>query len=603
MANDYDMPPLRPEPERDSFGRYVLPDPSDPGQVKHFTRATTLAKALDDTYNLMRYRERNVVSGLKTKPELLDSIDLMEDERRLRDILQSVAEEAYDAAGGNEASTRGTQLHYFTEAVDTGHLSLEQVPAEYRAEVAAYVAAMDRHGIARPAEGVERIVYNATANIVGTADRLPVVFADGTRMVADVKSGRDLSYSWGAIACQLAIYADADAMVSYNADGEPFWDAFPIVEKDVGLVMHIPVDKRKCDLYIVDLAAGRAAVELALEVREYRRRKNLARPLPVGRFGMPAAQEVYAGTAMARVTDAAGLEAADRISPAPADPFASVPADPEDAPLEVVTTNAVPQGGGVIAPLDLSQAPELDPLEEAQALLDTAKDKAADARAGRKRRNSKQVAADKMATQAETAIPNAETLTNAALALAEAYGFSLEDELDPETPTDDAPEQEAVDRTEARPEPEPEKDATYPLPAADVKAIADWTPPESAPDGPLPVSHLTTIHGTHVARQSGEDDESLRRRARVVELGEVLARINSPEDASAAFTAYEDVWDGNYHTNVAKGRLNELARQAKAALDECRTAADMAAVWERFQDSWTPEYTEYGQSVLQHVNG
>lgn len=600
MANDYDMPPLRPEPERDSYGRYILPDPSDPAQVKHFTRATTLAKALDDTYNLMRYRERNVVSGLKVKPELLDSIDLMEDDRRLRDVLQDVAEQAYDAAGGNEASTRGTQLHYFTEAVDTGALTLEQVPAEYRAEVAAYVAAMDRHGIARPAEGVERIVYNAMANIVGTADRLPVVFADGTRMVADVKSGRDLSYSWGAIACQLAIYADADAMVSYNADGEPFWDAFPVVEKDVGLVMHIPVDKRKCDLYIVDLAAGRAAVELAIEVREYRRRKNLARPLPVGRFGMPAAQEVYAGTAMARVTDAAGLEAAaERISPAPADPFASVPADPEDAPLAVVTNNEVPQGGGIIAPLDLSQAPELDPLEEAQALLDTAKDKAADARAGRKRRNSKQVAADKLATQAETAIPNAEMLTEAALALAEAYGFSLEDELDPETPTDDTPEQEAVDRTEARPEPEPEKDDTYPLPAQEV----------------LPIQTMTTRHGVHVARQEGESDESLRRRVRIVELTRILEReITSPEDASAAFQEYKDVWDGDYHTNVAKGRLNELARQAsmttaqpadpiKAALDECRTAADMAAVWERFQDSWTPEYTEYGQSVLQHVNG
>ena len=286
-VTEYDFPLSRPEPPRDGFGRYLLPAPDGSSPEKAFTRATTIAGSIDDKYNIGRWRERLVADGFRTKPELLESIDPLADDREVRDQLQAAADEAFLAAGGDVASRRGTQLHTCTELVDMGIWTLEDVPEEYRREVTAYRAALDKHGIRVDPEAVERIVYHEGANIVGTADRLPVIMPDGTRLVADVKSGRDLSYSWGSISMQLAIYADASAMAVAHEDGSYTWEGMPVVDPDTAIVFHIPVDKGKCDVHLLDLRPGRMAVDLALDVRAYRRKRGLSKPLAVGQYGLP----------------------------------------------------------------------------------------------------------------------------------------------------------------------------------------------------------------------------------------------------------------------------------------------------------------------------
>lgn len=102
---------------------------------------------------------------------------------------------------------------------DGGHLTLEQIPDEYRREVKAYAETMAAAKIVVPTESIERILVNNIAGVAGTADRLPVIMPNGMRLVADVKTGKDLNYSWAEIAMQLAIYAHADAMLEYGPDG------------------------------------------------------------------------------------------------------------------------------------------------------------------------------------------------------------------------------------------------------------------------------------------------------------------------------------------------------------------------------------------------
>ena len=276
--NEYHMPALRPEPERDRWGKYVLPDPADSGEVRSFTRATTMAKAISDEYNLTQWKRRTIVEGLKLAPELLDQIDLMDDPRDVRKQIELVADEAHSATGADVARDRGTQLHYFTEAYDVGALTIAQIPDEYRNEIQAYAETMAAAGITIPPEMVERIYINlAAGRIAGTADRGYVILPNGRRIVADVKTGKDLSYSWPEICMQLAIYANAEAIVEYDAQGFPTISPAPEVDKTIGLVMHLPVDQGKCTLHLIDLSAGWAAVELASEVREYRSRRNLAK--------------------------------------------------------------------------------------------------------------------------------------------------------------------------------------------------------------------------------------------------------------------------------------------------------------------------------------
>jgi hypothetical protein len=75
------------------------------------------------------------------------------------------------------------------------------------------------------------------------------------------------------IALQLAIYSRATHW--YDPTSGQL-HPMPNVDQDKALVMHLPVGKATCTLYEVDIAAGWDAVQLALDVRAWRQRKDLA---------------------------------------------------------------------------------------------------------------------------------------------------------------------------------------------------------------------------------------------------------------------------------------------------------------------------------------
>lgn len=277
------------EVKRDRYGRYLLPHPQS-GRETPWTRATTFAKTISDTYTLNMWGRRMAVKGLTMREDLyvLAASTPLTDRKTLNEI----AEKAADAAGSKVGASLGTALHSFTEQNDRG----EQVtaPPKYRPHVAAYVAALAEHGVEVVPAFIERIVISTTYNIAGTFDRIFRVVRDcaielpsmepfklkaGALIIGDLKTGRDLSYGWLEIAVQLAVYANADLM--WNADTDEY-EPMPELDKRVAIVAHLPAvepgETVQCTMYDLNVAQGWTLAGLCADVRAARKMNGLAVP-------------------------------------------------------------------------------------------------------------------------------------------------------------------------------------------------------------------------------------------------------------------------------------------------------------------------------------
>lgn len=275
------IPSMRPEPNRDHYGRYLLPGTD--GRVRAWTRATTVVGTLKDLNGLIGWKRRKVAEGLAANPGLLGSvpelaaqIEAAPDWRAARDAkaaFDALCDQAADAAGANKGSTAGTQAHTLTEYADAGRLDeVRHLATESElADLQAYLDACEVARIVRPAEYIERIVVNSQVDSAGTLDRL-VRLPDGRLVVADVKSQQSVDFGFMEICCQLAQYANADGMLTEDGELEPL----PAdLDRSVGVVMHAPVGKRRCDLYEIDLEIGWEAAQIAHRVRQLRKESKL----------------------------------------------------------------------------------------------------------------------------------------------------------------------------------------------------------------------------------------------------------------------------------------------------------------------------------------
>lgn len=246
---------------RDRFGRPLV-IPPDGGKPVAYTRATTLASAVEDTFNLARWQQRMVAVGLADRPDLQLAVTAhRNDKGRLNDI----CEQAIEAAKGTAAATTGTALHTLTELVDLGQ-DLPIVPPDAEADLAAY-----RETTAcLQVEAIEQFVVIDDLKVGGTPDR--IVRWNGERLIADIKTG---SIEWGIqkIAMQLALYAHGKAYDPATGQRSPL-----NVNQTSGLIIHLPAGSGQCELVWVDLKRGWEAVELAVKVREWRKAKGLTAP-------------------------------------------------------------------------------------------------------------------------------------------------------------------------------------------------------------------------------------------------------------------------------------------------------------------------------------
>ena len=285
----------------DRYGRYRLLHP-DTGKKVAWTRATTFAKSIQDTFALSQWAQRMTLKGASLRPDIVAAVSTLE-VKKDKDRVNSLVEDAKKAAGDKVAANLGTAVHSFTEDRDKTLVGMpvkdREVPEKLRPTVDAYEELIASFGL----EPVPGLIEFTTAvkqyEICGTSDRVYRVTRDitfklngrtltlyaGEYVVGDVKTGADLSYGWMEICIQLAIYAQG-----LNTSGVWDWGtgqwAKPVlpdnpevllkVRTDVAVVPHLPVDRKQGDplatLYAIDLDEGWAAAVLCAQVRTVRKK-------------------------------------------------------------------------------------------------------------------------------------------------------------------------------------------------------------------------------------------------------------------------------------------------------------------------------------------
>lgn len=270
-ANDLPAELTQPEPRRDRWGRYLI---VPPGAKKPtgYTRATTVAKALDDTSSLMKWGKRMTAIGLAARPDLTALVAAADNDDR--QTIDELCERAAEAGGATIRRDLGTALHSLLEQhwTDPSHV----MPAGYAADAAAVDAALAAAGLTVVDGLHERVIVHDTHRIAGRPD---LVVSDGTTSyIADVKTGSSIRYGALGWAVQLAIYATADAMYLQGdaPDGSederlPWAD----VSTEWAVIIHVQPGSGECTLHRLDLLIGAEALTLALHVREIRRERPL----------------------------------------------------------------------------------------------------------------------------------------------------------------------------------------------------------------------------------------------------------------------------------------------------------------------------------------
>ena len=259
----------RPDEQLIKRGRYQIV-PAGGGNPKPHTRVTNFAKKLEDEFNLTKWKMRTVALGVAARSDIVAGVLANSDDSG---ELDKLCEAAQDAALANVRRETGTHLHRMTERVDAGETL--DLPEPHRSYIAAYTKALASIGAI--VELIESVIVHEPLGLAGRLDR--TVFVDGVRYIADLKTGENLSYSWGSIAVQLAVYAGATTI--YDPETQTHSPMLP-VDQNRALVIHLPAGKGEAVLYWVNLEAGRQGIALTQQVMNWRHgAKKLAQTEPL----------------------------------------------------------------------------------------------------------------------------------------------------------------------------------------------------------------------------------------------------------------------------------------------------------------------------------
>lgn len=253
-----------------------------------WTRATTVASTLEDRFGLEKWSQRNIVLGLGLRQDLVaHAASCTPDDKK---TLNSIAQQAEEAAKAKKGANLGSALHSFTERVDRGE-DFNVIPP-WDKDIAAYRAVMSKAQVEIDPHWIERVVVVPAIKTAGTLDR--IVTYQGEKYIADVKTG-SVDYNT-SIAVQLAIYAGATHAWKGDAESVPrdrwgryelpdptkspdVYEPMPEVNRERALVIHLPAGTGSCFLHWINIADARHAVKTAIWVRDWRKRKDLLTPL------------------------------------------------------------------------------------------------------------------------------------------------------------------------------------------------------------------------------------------------------------------------------------------------------------------------------------
>jgi hypothetical protein len=283
--------------ERDGWGRPMLYPPRG-GKAVAYTRVSTMAKWTSDQSGLINWKASMAMIGMaRSKPiqaRIAAIVARTENDpyRENKTALKELVEHATQIAQAQGRADIGTAVHEFTELLDAGKLDWQFVPEQLKAPLAAYREKMQGF------ETVDTEVFVALdveddgkpLRGAGSLDRL-IRHPELGVCVADIKTGADEpTYSLG-VTTQVAIYARGsryrDARFSgspaftdgeANADGTAYRkELHPELNKSVGIMIHLPIDRAECTLYALDLDRGWDSLLLGNRIQKSRRPPKLKR--------------------------------------------------------------------------------------------------------------------------------------------------------------------------------------------------------------------------------------------------------------------------------------------------------------------------------------
>lgn len=249
----------RPEPKRDRFGRYLI-------SGEAHTRVTTISGTLEDKYNLTKWQLRMAIFGVVNRPDLLASAQAHHVDTD-RNTYNDIAEKGMEAAKADAKANLGTALHKMTERVDTGE-PLSNIPADFHPHIERYQTTLAKAGVKTNKRRIEQVLVNRDLKYAGTVDRIVTVPGRELPLIADLKTGATLDWSWMAICAQMAAYAHHTHTYSPKTDR---LNKRVDVDLTEALIIHLPSGGDTCTLHYVDLEFGFEVLMDSLAAREHRK--------------------------------------------------------------------------------------------------------------------------------------------------------------------------------------------------------------------------------------------------------------------------------------------------------------------------------------------
>jgi hypothetical protein len=258
---------------------------------------------------------------------------------------KKLVEESADAGGANNRRDVGISLHTITALADIG-MDPQNLTDETERDLLAYRTGLALSGVDIDRDYVEVTVVLDDWGVAGTFDRLAVVPGFDLPLVADLKTGADLSYSMQSIAVQLAAYAHADEIYAQGSAEDGSLDVrtpFPEVDQNWGLVLWLNAGTGTLELILVDLVQGWAAFEISMWTRDWR---NAKVSIPLGDYTPPQDTEDLVPLLEASIAavEAAKLPPADgriHTHPGTGEPMTEVAVIDVDQPLDLTYTQRV----------------------------------------------------------------------------------------------------------------------------------------------------------------------------------------------------------------------------------------------------------------------
>jgi hypothetical protein len=253
--------------KRDRWGRPLI-EPKGGGKPLPYTRSSSAAKTIEDTFNLELWMRRNIVYGMAHDTSLIARTLAIPGgpsdwDQKQKKAINDICEAAAQVAQASKAADIGTALHAMVEQVNLG----QRVNAgAYARDLEAYEEAIAQMGWSIHPDHVECRMVCDTLQMAGTCDML-VQNGDGEYFVADLKTSSSVDYGGLGWAAQLAAYAHSDI---YSPLLQTRLQT-PVINQQVGYIVHLPAGQGACTIHQVDLVAGFKAAQLANEIRDTRK--------------------------------------------------------------------------------------------------------------------------------------------------------------------------------------------------------------------------------------------------------------------------------------------------------------------------------------------